>query len=57
MLLDASACPQDIAYPTDLGLLISSREKCKEIIDKLYVPALHGPVKPESFPLNRNTLK
>jgi len=49
MLLDATACPQDIAYPTDLGLLNASREKCEEIIDKLYVPALHGPVKPRTY--------
>jgi len=49
MLLDATACPQDIAYPTDLGLLNASREQCEEIIDKLYVPALHGPVKPRTY--------
>jgi len=45
MLVDATACPQDIAYPTDLGLLNASREKCEEIIDKLFTPMLHGAVK------------
>ncbi len=49
MLIDATACPQAIAYPTDLGLLNASREKCEEIIDKLYTPSLHGPVKPRTY--------
>ena len=49
MLVDATACPQDIAFPTDLGILNASREKCEEIIDKLYKPALHGPVKPRTY--------
>jgi transposase, IS5 family len=48
MLVDATACPQDIAYPTDLGLLNASREKCEQIIDKLYHTELHGPVKPRT---------
>jgi IS5 family transposase len=41
LLLDATACPQDIAYPTDLNLLNDSREKTEELIDKLYEPDLH----------------
>jgi len=41
LLIDATACPQDIAYPTDLKLLNASREKSEGIIDKLYDPALH----------------
>ena len=49
MLLDATACPQDIAYPTDLKLLNSSREKCEEIIDKLFIPDLHGTKKPRTY--------
>jgi len=49
MLLDATACPQDIAYPTDLKLLNSSREKCEEIIDKLFIPDLHGKKKPRTY--------
>jgi hypothetical protein len=36
LILDATCCPQDIRYPTDIGLLNSARELCEEIIDKLY---------------------
>ena len=32
----ATCCPQDIRYPTDIGLLNHARELCEEIIDKLY---------------------
>ena len=41
VLFDATACPQDIAYPTDLGLLSEAREKSEEIIDEIYCRALH----------------
>jgi len=41
VLFDATACPQDIAYPTDLGLLSESREKSEELIDEIYCQALH----------------
>lgn len=37
MILDATACPQDIAYPTDLDLLNEAREKSEELIDVLYI--------------------
>ncbi len=36
MIYDASACPQDIAHPTDLGLLSKSREITEAIIDELH---------------------
>jgi hypothetical protein len=49
ILVDATACPQDIAYPTDLGISNESREKCEEIIDKLFIRALHGTVKPMTY--------
>ncbi len=42
LLVDATACPQDIAYPTDLNLLSDSREKAEELIDKLYDAKLHS---------------
>ena len=48
ILVDATACPQDIAYPTDLGLLNAGRMKCEEIIDRLYDPLFHGALKPRS---------
>lgn len=37
LLIDATACPQDISYPTDLNLLNDAREKSEELIDFLYV--------------------
>jgi hypothetical protein len=42
VILDATACPQDIAYPTDLALLSNAREKSEELIDLLYDQELHG---------------
>jgi len=41
ILLDATACPQDIAYPTDLDLLTDAREKAEQLIDLIYDPVLH----------------
>lgn len=35
LLMDATVCPQDIAYPTDLNLLNDAREKSEELIDTL----------------------
>jgi len=48
LITDATACPQDIAYPTDLNLLNDAREKSEELIDKLYDAELHG-VKPRTY--------
>ena len=36
MITDATACPQDIAYPTDLNLLSEAREKTELYIDLLF---------------------
>lgn len=33
LVVDATACPQDIAYPTDLNLLNDAREKSEELMD------------------------
>ncbi|MEJ7685093.1 MAG: IS5 family transposase [Segetibacter sp.] len=41
LIVDATACPQDISYPTDLNLLNDAREKTEELIDFLYSPLLH----------------
>lgn len=41
VIYDATACPQDIAYPTDLDLLSSAREKTEQLIDSLYASRLH----------------
>jgi transposase, IS5 family len=36
LIVDATACPQDIAYPTDLNLLNDAREQSEQLIDTLY---------------------
>ena len=41
LLMDATACPQDIARPTDLNLLSDAREKSEYLIDLLYDPDFH----------------
>ena len=41
LIVDATACPQDISYPTDLNLLSDAREKTEELIDFLYSSLLH----------------
>lgn len=41
LLMDATACPQDIAYPTDLDLLNEAREKSEQLIDMLYKSDIH----------------
>ncbi len=38
LILDASAIPSDIKYPTDLRLLNHAREILNKLIDKLYKP-------------------
>ena len=48
MIFDATACPQDIAYPTDLNLLNDAREKLEELIDIVYDPTLHAS-KPRTY--------
>jgi transposase, IS5 family len=35
VIVDATACPQDISYPTDLNLLNDAREKSEKLIDIL----------------------
>ena len=48
ILFDATACPQDIAYPTDLTLLSDAREVSERLIDQLYVSSLHQ-TKPRTY--------
>ncbi len=50
LITDATACPQDIAYPTDLNVLNDAREKSEQIIDSLYNIALHEK-KPRTYRL------
>jgi hypothetical protein len=48
LIMDATACPQDIAYPTDLNLLNDAREKSERLIDILFDEAKHT-VKPRTY--------
>ncbi len=48
IILDATACPQDIAYPTDLNLLNDAREKAEYLIDVMFDPNLHQ-AKPRTY--------
>jgi hypothetical protein len=36
LIVDATACPQEIAYPTDLDLLNDAREKCEHLMDEAF---------------------
>jgi hypothetical protein len=47
-IVDATACPQDISYPTDLNLLNDAREKSEQIIDLLY-PLTELSIKPRTY--------
>jgi IS5 family transposase len=49
LLIDATACPQDFAYPTNLKLLHTSSEKSEEILYKLYDSSLHSFKKPKTY--------
>ena len=48
IIFDATACPQDIAYPTDLNLLNDARKKSEKLIDKIYNSTLHDK-KPRTY--------
>jgi hypothetical protein len=48
LIIDATACPQDIRFPTDLDLLNDAREKSEELIDVLYCSGLHQ-AKPRTY--------
>ena len=49
MLLDATCCPSDIHYPTDVHLLNHARELTEEIIDVLHEQAPQGEEKPRTY--------
>ncbi len=48
VIYDATVCPQDIAYPTDLGLLNKAREIMEELIDVLHQKQPQGK-KPRTY--------
>ena len=41
LIIDATACPIDIAYPTDLDILSDARQKSEDLIDVTYNKDLH----------------
>jgi len=50
LLLDATCCPSDIHYPTDIGLLNHARELTESIIDNLHEQLLRlGMMKPRTY--------
>ena len=40
LILDATCCPQDIRFPTDIGLLNQARELLERIIDMLFADVI-----------------
>ena len=48
LIVDATACPQDIRYPTDLNLLNDARVKSEELIDLLFDSSWHDK-KPRTY--------
>lgn len=49
LLMDATVCPQNITYPTDLKVLNAARIKSEKIIDLLYNKELHGETKVRTY--------
>lgn len=49
VIFDATVCPQDIAYPTDLGLLNTAREITEQIIDVLHKHRTDAVKKPRTY--------
>jgi len=50
LLLDATCCPSDIHYPTDVGLLNHARELTEAIIDNLHEQLIKlGVIKPRTY--------
>jgi hypothetical protein len=50
MLLDATCCPSDIHYPTDVGLLNHARELTEVVIDNLHDQLIKvGVIKPRTY--------
>ncbi len=49
LIVDATCCPSDISYPTDLGLLNDAREKSQQIIDIMHAPSIGQSPKPRTY--------
>ena len=48
VIFDATACPQNISYPTDLNLLSEAREITERLIDTIYDPMIDAK-KPRTY--------
>ncbi len=48
LIMDATAVPQDMTYPADVGLLNKAREKLEGLIDELW-QAEPGAIKPRTY--------
>lgn len=55
LIMDATACPQNIGYPTDLNLLNDAREKSEQLIDYLFCEFLHEK-KPRTYRKKARTI-
>lgn len=49
LLMDATAAPQNIAYPNDIKVINSAVVKSQQLIDKLYDHRFHVGVKPRTY--------
>ncbi len=49
LIVDASCCPSDITYPTDLNLLNDAREKTEKMIDVMHKPSIGLKRKPRTY--------
>jgi transposase, IS5 family len=49
LLLDATCTPADIAFPTDLSLLNTAREKLEDMVDILHAPQCGSVQKPRTY--------
>jgi len=47
LIMDATCCPADVAYPQDMNLLNETREKLEKTIDEICEP--DGPEKPRTY--------
>jgi len=52
LLIDATAVPADIKYPTDLDLLNTAREKSEQLIDELHSKCKTADKKPRTYRQN-----
>ncbi len=49
LLIDATCCPADIAYPTYVGLMSKARRRTEALIDRLYEQARGAMKKPRTY--------